>query len=316
MLPVPAKSTHFMQQMEEDSLPRLAIQYFQEEVLGRSPLTLLIRKRDLERFFRFYQELNGHLSVTGLAVRDVKLFLTELQRKGAAPNSINRSLSSVRAFGGWLLSQGYVRLHPCKGIRDLRVDLGPPKAPRDREYFRILKTAQTLADANETTVNQSFRDLVIIEALNATGLRVSELLSLTIPQFKGKKFLNVLCKGGRVRSVTMKSTVAELITEYIESHRVGGSDFLFTSKTGKQLDRVTAWKKLTRIAMLASTLFPRDEAIRLTPHCLRHRHAYQCRKAKDPVFAASRLGHSSLTYIQRYSQETAAEERELIENID
>ncbi len=316
MQTLPARIDYFMQQMAEDSLLSLANRYFTEDLAGRSHLTLAARKSDLEKFFGFYEQLNGHLMAKDLMPRDTKLFAGYLHSKSYAPNTINRIIGSVRAFGTWLLENGFVRVHPCKGIRDLKVDLGPPKAPRDREYHRLLKTAQALADSERTSLSQNFRDLVIIETLNATGLRITEVLSLRLNQFHERKFHNVYCKGGKVRGVSIKSRVCELIDDYISNHRTGGSDYLFTSKSGRALDRVSAWKALKRIARITSANFPKEEAIELTPHRLRHRHAYQCRAIKDPVFAAARLGHSSLSYIHRYSQESHQEVRDLIESIE
>ena len=306
---------HMVQQSDLD-LPNLVIRYFAEEVVGRSPHTLYARKIDLSKFCIYYQSLNGHLRARELMPRDVKLFINDLQASGYAPNTVNRHLGSVRAFGTWLLENGIVRVHPCKSIKDFRVDLGPPKAPRDREYHRLRKTADVLAQASPYDFSQDFRNLVLLEALNASGLRVTELLSLQLEQFRGRKFQNVLCKGGKVRSLSIRTEVCDLIQEYIDDHRTDGTNFLFTSKTGHRFDRVSAWRALKKIARHASANLPPGETIELHPHALRHRHGFKCREAKDPVFAAARLGHSSLAFVQRYSQETAAEERDLIETID
>jgi site-specific recombinase XerD len=248
--------------------------------------------------------------------RDVKFFINELGAKGYAPNSINRNLGSIRAFGSWLLENGIVRVHPCKSIKDLHVDLGPPKAPRDKEYHRIKKAADALVTAAPYDFSQDFRNMVMLEALNGSGLRISELLSLELQQFQGKKIHQVRCKGNKIRSVSIKSEICELINEYVKHHRVSGSNYLFTSKEGLHLDRVSAWRALKKIARHASASLPPEEKLELHPHMLRHRHGFKCREAKDPVFAAARLGHSSLNYIHRYSQETQEEEINLLEAME
>lgn len=310
------KIENSMQHMNPDELPSLVVRYFQEEVVGRSPHTLYARKNDLGKFCSFYRNLNGHLRVRELMPRDVKFFINDLQSQGYAPSSINRFVGSVRALGSWLIQNGFLKIHPCKSIKDLHVDLGPPKAPRDREYHRLRKTADALARASNGRNSQGFRDLVLLETLGASGLRITELLSIKMDQFKGKKFNSIHCKGGKVRSVSIKTETCELIQEYVSHHRVQGSDYLFTSKSGQRLDRVTAWKSLKRIARITSANLPPEEKIDLYPHQLRHRHCYKAREAKDAVFAATRLGHSSLNFVQRYSQETPEEERNLIEQMD
>jgi site-specific recombinase XerD len=302
--------------MVAGDLPELIMRYFQEEVVGRSPHTLYARKIDLAKFCLFYQILNGHLRAKELMPRDVKLFLNELESKGYAPNTINRHLGSLRALGSWLLENGIVRVHPCNSIKDLHVNLGPPKAPRDKDYHRIRKAADALATAAPYDFSQDFRNMVMLEALNGSGIRISELLSLELQQFQGKKFHQLRCKGNKIRSVSIKSEICDLINEYINHHRASGSNYLFTSKEGQHLDRVSAWRALKKIARYASASLPPEEKLELHPHMLRHRHGFKCREIKDPVFAAARLGHSSLNYIHRYSQETHAEELELLESID
>lgn len=314
-----AKIENSMQQMvlnPESDLPGLAMRFFREVVIGRSPLTLLVRKHDLEKFFRFYHRLNGNLHVTGLQPRDVKLFLNDLQAKGYRANTINRALSSIRVFGSWLIENGFVRIHPCRSIKELFVAPAPPKAPRDREFHRLRKAAGALAGATPYNYSQDFRNYALFEALSASGLRITEALSLELKQYNGKKFHDVHCKGGRVRSVSIKTETCTILDEYIAEYRTPGSDFIFTSKSGGPLDRISAWKAIKKIGRVASVGLPASEEIDLYPHQLRHRHGYKARARKDPVFAASRLGHTTLAHIQRYAGETAEEERELIESID
>ncbi|MGE0632128.1 MAG: tyrosine-type recombinase/integrase [Pseudobdellovibrionaceae bacterium] len=313
---LPIKIEHSIQHMENNDLPTLIIRYFQEEVVGRSPLTLYARKIDLAKFCMFYQNLNGHLRAKELMPRDVKLFLNGLESCGYAANTINRHLGSIRAFGSWLLENGIVRVHPCRSIKDLHVDLGPPKAPRDKEYHRLRKAADVLAEASPYEFSQGFRNLTLLEALNSSGLRISEILSIELHQFSGRKLHNVHCKGGKIRSLSIRTEACDLISEYINQHRTNGSNFLFTSKTGQRLDRTSVWKALKKIARFASASLPAEKKIDLHPHMLRHRHGFKSREAKDAVFAAKRLGHSSLNFIQRYTQETLEEERDLLETMD
>ena len=314
MLPEIIKQRSFVQQMEEQSLVLLVHQFLSESVIGRSHLTYEVRQRDLKRFLKFYLKLNGNLSVKQYSPRDSKLYEGALSSEGLMPNTINRIMSSLRSFGTWLVENGHLKMHPCKNIRELKVDLGAPKSVDDRSYHRLLKTAISLAEFPKTEFSQNYRDYVMLVTLNGTALRITELLSLKLSQFRGKKFIGVFCKGGKVRTVTFKQEVFDLLTTYIEKHRTPGSDFIFTSRSGCELDRVSAWKALKKNARMTSASFG-DGPVELSPHRLRHRHAYQCRIAKDPVFAASRLGHSSLAYVQRYSQESEAEAQDLIELI-
>lgn len=291
--------------------------YFQQEVVGiRTPATANAKRQDLKKFLFHFQAVNGRLLPTDQWLpRDTRSFLDALVTEGYAPASINRMLATLRAFSYWLVESQVIKLNPCKGIRDLQLAPLAPRAIRDREWYRLQKTADVLATTPAKRYSQGIRNRAILAALNASGLRIGELLGLKLQQLVGKKLVNVFCKGSKVRSILITQETAALLVEYVRDHRVNGSEYLFTNRYGGQLSRNGIAGAFHRIAAHASVNLPEDEQIELRPHLLRHRHAYKARSAHGDVYAAKRLGHASLKHLERYSMLTDAEEEELLERM-
>lgn len=146
-----------------------------------------------------------------------------------------------------------------------------------------------------------FQDQVLLKS----GLRIEELLRLKLNQFVDNRFINVIAKGGKIRSaVSISKETAGLVRDYVLNNRTGGSDYLFTNRYGDRLSRNGLAKALNKISGLASATFCEpDEAIKIHPHLFRHTHARKFyEKTLDPVLTARRLGHSGLQYVGRYTQ--------------
>ena len=115
--------------------------------------------------------------------------------------------------------------------------------------------------------------------------------------------------------VKISKETAVSVKEYLENHRTSGSNFLFTNRYGSRLSRNGIAKALDKVAGIASVSLADDEKIKITPHKFRHSVGYRARQLKGDVWAAKRLGHSSLNYIGRYATLDDGEEEELIEKL-
>jgi integrase/recombinase XerD len=297
-------------------LPR----YFSEEVAGLAANTISAKRNDLKLFLRCFAEINGELlPVDQWLPADTRACVQYLTRDGYAAASVNRCLATLRSFAAWLREQHFIAIDPCRGVRDMELPTLAPKAIRDRSWHRLIKAADLTSMAPAKLYSQGNRNRAILAALNASGLRINELLSLKLEQFvaERRKFLQVHCKGQKVRDVLLTKEATGIIHEYVDHHRTPGAEgYLFTNRDGGRLSRNGVAYAFNRIAKQASVGLPDDEAIVLRPHLLRHRHAYQCRRAHGDVFAATRLGHASLKHLARYSVMTDAEEGQLLERMD
>ncbi len=289
--------------------------YFAEELSGLSPLTLKVRRTDLTKFVQFYNSMYGNLNAKNWYPRDSRLFLDELGRQGYAPSYRNRNLASIKSFGRWLWEYRYVDHDPVKGLREIQIEL-QPKVIDERQLHRFYKIADRLAAQPTHAKSQGFRNAVLAQTLEASGLRIEEVLSLTLEQFVGNRFLNVKAKGGKVRSaVSIKKEVADLIRCYIRSYRTRGSNAIFTNRYGTRLSRNGVAQALNKIAALASSAFAGGEMIKVSPHRFRHSHAKKLYDStKDPVLVARRLGNG-IKYVSRYATASDSEIDSAIEKI-
>jgi site-specific recombinase XerD len=292
--------------------------YFRSELSALSPHTLRAKKADLGHFFCAFNFLCGSLEAEMWDPSVTRFFMDSLIKAGAAPATINRRLATIRSFGNWLRDQGILTNNPTKGIREFQLPSPTPKGLSDLEFARLKKASDSLIMASRPSRSQDFRNKVILLALESSGLRVSELLGLKITQFDigGRKFRNVRCKGGKIRDARIKSEVADLVTEYIQNHRLGGSEFLFTNRYGGALSRNGICKAFDKIVGVMNAFVPASESIdKLNPHRLRHRAGYKARAIKDVVWAQKKLGHSSLRYVEKYATLSEEEEAALTEQM-
>jgi site-specific recombinase XerD len=289
--------------------------YFAEVVAGGSPLTAIAKRNDLKKFLLYYETLNGHLRANEWQARDSRIFLDELQKQGYMPATINRALATMRTFGKWLREKQVLFVDPCRGIKDLQLAVCQPKGVRDLEYHRVCKAADVLVSRSPTKISQDVRNRAILELLNSSGLRISEVLSLRINQVVGKKLINVRCKGGKYRDILVTKHAAGLVSDYIHYHRTSEEPWVFVNRYGGRLSAKGAGEGLAKIAAYANATLPEVEKVHLYAHRLRHRHGYKCREAKDPVFAAKRLGHGSLKYIERYATTSERDEEAIVESL-
>lgn len=311
-----AKVGHFPSEMVSmlDLLPK----YYAEELSGLSPLTLKVRRTDLKKFFEFFQSMYGSLNARLWYPRDSRLFIDSLRRDGYSATYSNRNLASIKSFGHWLWQNRHIDHDPVKGIREIQLDQPAPQALDEREWHRFQKAADLLIAKPRSKYSQDFRNKVIALTLEASGLRIEELLSLRMDQLVGNRLINVASKGRKIRAtVAIKREVCDLIRDYVNKSRVSGSDYLFTNRYGERLSRNGVAQALNRIALVASSAFSEAQRIKIHPHKFRHTHAKRLYDAtRDPLLVARRLGHGSGTkYISRYATTTDQEIESLIDRI-
>lgn len=303
----------------ETTFEVLIPRYFVEAVEGVcSPLTAKSRRADLSKFILHYRAMNGHDRANEWMPRDTRAFVDAMVKSGKfKASTINRHLSSLKSLGAWLHEErGVLQQSPSRGIKELQIEPLKPQAIRDLAFHRLCKAADVLAEKAAEKYSQDKRNRVILWALNGSGLRIEEFLGLRLQQFAHRKFLNVHGKGGRVRDVLLPIDVARMISEYIQHHRVPGSDWLATNRYGQRLSRNSVAEAFNRIAGYANLTLPEGEQIVLRPHLLRHRHAFKARSAKDDTFAIKRLGHApGGRYIERYTALDDEEESKLLEKM-
>ena len=226
---------------------------------------------------------------------DLLDYLTLLSRQGRKPRSAARLLSCQRQFYQYLLRQGTIREDPSARVDAPKLGRPLPKTLTETEV-------ETLLAAPDTGDPRGHRDRTMLELLYATGLRVTELVSLTPQQVSlNQGVVRVTGKGSKERLVPLGEEAAAWLRQYVRGPRVdllGGrlSDFLFPTRRSDCITRQAFWQLIKRYALEAGI------AKALSPHTVRHAFAtHLLNHGADLRVVQMLLGHSDLSTTQIYT---------------
>jgi integrase/recombinase XerD len=259
-----------------------------------SPNTIESYARDLAALAGF-AERTGQ-SIESLRRTDLEAFVRRLQSAGQSPRSAARAVASVRGLYRFLLLEHAIPADPAE---DLRAPRAWPALPR---YLSLEEVDQLLAQPDVTTT-RGIRDKALIEMLYATGLRVTELLSLKPRDVSlDAGYLTCIGKGDKQRIVPFGAAAAQWVRTYMQEARPAllkqrKSPWLFVNaKGGGQLSRVGFWKILKEYGVRAGVTRA------LSPHVLRHSFAtHLLDRGADLRAIQMMLGHADLSTTQIYT---------------
>jgi integrase/recombinase XerD len=269
-----------------------------------------LSKNSVESYRRDLKRLKDRAEACGcepqaLDKAEMKQFVMSLTREGLAPRSVSRAISTIRGFFRFLLLDGHVKADPTA---DLMAPQGGQKLPR----FLTQEEMEKLLEAPDTSSPEGVRDRALVELLYATGLRVSESISLTTASVDiDSGVLFCMGKGSKQRRVPVGRSCVEWLQRYQAARRalLSGreSDQLFVGYLGRTLTRQHVWAMLKRYAAQAN--------IRgVTPHVLRHSFAtHLLEHGADTRSVQAMLGHSDLATTQIYTHVTGDRLRHVYE---
>jgi integrase/recombinase XerD len=260
---------------------------------GLAPLTLESYAHDLQDFRAFLRSQKRE-SWEEATLEDFQHYLASLQSRGLSARSRARRLSALRQFFRFLQREERLPANPVELLDSPRLPLKLPKVLNEQEV-------EALLSAVDASTPQGQRDAALLEVLYATGLRVSELVGLTIKQVDLRRgVVRPLGKGHKERLVPMVAQAVEKLKLYLKEGRpqlLKGKDspFVFVNQRGGGLTRQGFWKILQRYALLAGLGH-------LSPHTLRHSFATHLlgRGANLRVLQLL-LGHADLATTQIYT---------------
>ncbi|UVL62732.1 site-specific tyrosine recombinase XerD [Pseudomonas sp. B21-012] len=253
---------------------------------------------------------NGWLTEQGVELPNAgrELILDHLAwrlEQGYKPRSTARFLSGVRGFYRYLLREKLIGIDPTLQVEMPQLGRPLPKSLSEADVEALLQAP----DLSEP-IGQ--RDRAMLEVLYACGLRVTELVSLTLDQVNLRQgVLRVMGKGSKERLVPMGEEAVVWIERYLRDGRnelLGGrpSDVLFPSLRGEQMTRQTFWHRIKHQALVAGI----DKS--LSPHTLRHAFAtHLLNHGADLRVVQMLLGHSDLSTTQIYTHVARARLQEL-----
>ena len=258
------------------------------DVRGLSPHTIEAYRRDLEGFVEF----SGRYGIKAVHDVDRKLvrrFTASLSTRGYAPRTIARKVSAVRAFLSDEARRGIIEANPAEGVKQPKIPGSLPRAIPQGALSEVL-------DQIEGDDPVDLRDRALLEVLYGTGLRVSELASLTITDVTSGPFVRVRGKGSKDRTVPIPGEAMRAVDRYVSSGRPslihGTSDALWIGVRGGDLDQ----RGVRRVVRARVGSFP---------HALRHSYAtHLLENGADLRSVQDLLGHSELATTQLYTAVT------------
>jgi len=260
---------------------------------GLSENSLAAYGRDLLRYSRF---LDGRrVALDAAQGDDVRGFLDALDEAGLAPRSRARYLASVRNFYLFLEREGHVAADPCARIV-------APSQWKQIPKFLTFEEVDRLLDAPDAAKPLGARDRAMLQLLYATGLRVSELVSVESPHLNAELgVLRTLGKGDKHRLVPVGKEALKAIEEYVEKDRPlilrkRASEFLFVTARGGAMTRQRFWGLIKRYGLEARI------SKNLTPHVVRHSFAtHLLERGADLRSVQLMLGHADISTTQIYT---------------
>jgi integrase/recombinase XerD len=258
---------------------------------GVAANTIAAYRRDLAAFAVWLAPRPLH----DAAASDLFAYLGHRQGSGYQARSTARALSALRAFYRFLLDRAVVARDPTLRLEHPKLGRRLPKSLSESDVERLLAAP----DDRETL---GLRDRAMLELLYATGLRVSELVSLSVTGVNLRQgVVRIVGKGGRERLVPVGEVALGWLTRYLAEARpalVDGrpTDTLFPSRRGQAMTRQTFWHAIKRHAVAAGIDRP------LSPHTLRHAFAtHLIDNGADLRAVQMMLGHADLSTTQIYT---------------
>ena len=255
--------------------------------------TLQSYKRDILQYQEYIEQNNlNYLKVNNDDINEYFKHLKELNKK---TSTISRNLATIRAFYQFLLRTKKIKSDPTAGIQS-------PKVEKKAPSILTAKEVEILLEQPKDIDLKGIRDKAMLEFAYATGMRVTEIISLNISDVNVKESFVICNKGSRKRTIPLGSISMKALTEYIEKSRPilikdENTEALFVNINGKRLTRQGFWKIVKFYKEQAH--ITKD----ITPHVLRHSFATHLLQNGAEIKAVqSMLGHSDISSTQVYMQ--------------
>ncbi len=278
--------------------PEKSLQVFLEYLSVEKGLSSNTRQsyaRDIQKLLDFLE--GEKINLQKAADKDLVKFIHFQSRLGLSARSLARLISSLRSYYSFLILDGIIKVNPT-------VDLSAPKLWFSLPKFLSVEDVELLLQQPDEREAKGLRDKAMLELLYATGLRVSELVSLKTNDVNLESgFLICKGKGGKERIVPVGNTSASAVKKYLEEARQKlwkrETNTLFLTTRGGAFTRQGFWKMLKEYGEQAGL------AQKISPHILRHSfatHLLEC--GADLRSVQLMLGHSQITTTQIYTHVT------------
>jgi integrase/recombinase XerD len=277
---------------------------------GASNNTVAAYRNDLRQLLT-YMKPNGDgkcwQKVDRMVIQD---FILDLKNRKYAETTVARKVAAIRSFFSFMESEGMIAGNPTEGLASPRVGKMLPKAISPNEVDELLE------QPCKRSTPEARRDRAMLELLYATGMRVTELVSLDLTSLNldpENAYVKCSGKGAKERVIPIHEQAAEAVQDYLDQARPmmvrnKNEKALFVNRRGERLTRQGFWLILKGYARAANL----HEDV--TPHTLRHSFATHMLRGGMPLrHVQEMLGHANISTTQVYTHLTTEHVREVYE---
>jgi integrase/recombinase XerD len=268
---------------------------------GAAQNTIEAYRQDLGTFASFIQEtISPELSLSSVTPDQLNQYMIHLSQEGRKASTLSRHLSALRQFYQFLISEGWTSTNPTGTLDAPRHERSLPKILSEEDILSLLEVARGQVDP------EGCRLYAMLETLYASGLRVSELISLPFTAVHpNKSFLLIKGKGGKERIVPLGEPAIEALKTYLTirpaflaKNNMNGHKWLFPSSSKEgHLTRQRFGQMLKGLALRANI-----DPAKISPHVIRHAFAtHLLRHGADLLAIQKLLGHADLSTTQIYT---------------
>lgn len=278
------------------------IQYLHQEK-QTSANTEVSYARDLKKMHQ-YLSVQGICEVGEVTATSLNSYVLFLEKEGRKPATISRSIASMKAFYHYMEKERRIAADPAEKLKAPKIEKKMPTILTTEEVNRLLEQPGG-------TSPKELRDKAMLELLYATGIRVSELISLRVGDVNLKMEYLTCADMHKERIIPFGSIAKEALSRYLEQGRPklatdDTEEWLFTNCSGGAMSRQGFWKLIKSYGRKAGI------ETEITPHMLRHSFAaHMVSNGADLKSVQEMLGHSDISTTQIYTQMNANRIREV-----
>ncbi len=270
-----------------------------QDIKKSSNNTVLSYKRDLAKFFKFVEKQQIK-DLTAINSTTLNSYILLLERENFATATISRNIATLKSFFGYLCRQGILTEDPSEKLKAPKIEKKVPGILSINEVTLLLEQPSGKS-------NKEIRDRAMMELLYATGIRVSELISLKMGDISMQAGYIRCNEGNKERIIPFGSVAKSALKAYLKTARPAmvtsdKEDILFTNCSGQPMSRQGFWKLLKQYAKKAG--IESD----ITPHTLRHSFAAHLvengadlRSVQGDAWTLGYFHHTDLCQVKRQS---------------
>lgn len=262
------------------------------EVKKASVNTVMSYRNDLTKLFNYLSGINI-VEPDKISETSLNSYILYMEKEGMSPATVSRNIASIRAFVMYLIRNGMINHDPCERMKS-------PKVEKKTPHILTLEQVNGLLDQPSTVTLKGMRDKAMLELLYATGIRVSELISIKLEDLNLKNRFLRCCNENKERLIPFGNMAKQSLDTYLQKARqqligVLETDFVFTNLSGDVMSRQGFWKIVKGYGKIAGI---QEE---ITPQILRNSFAvHMMDNGADIKSVQELLGHSDVSTTQMY----------------